>query len=288
MRGDAFAPHLLAADIGIVHDLFAHFFATLSPADWQRPTETNGWSLHETIAHLDAAAWAYQQTIEAILNKKPFDFATIGIHRRQDLPAWNAAQIALRQQRPLPDLCASFLGILQTAATSAASCQPNDLQQTYPFPAYNRDITLAELYGGQATHPGLVHAAQVAHGANVPPLWRQYDLAALRRQLTRLLHLAALSYWPEQGKLQTTVNFVVPRQASWHFHLSLHGCEVAEGTGKRPSLTIWFRNLDVLCRILTLQIRPVRAALTGQAFVWGCKPLLAFQLEHLFNPTGVW
>ncbi len=286
MRHEAFVPHHLAADIHTVHDLFVQFFETLSPTHWQRPTETNGWTLAETIAHLDATAECYQQTIEAILNRIPFDFASRGLRRRGDLPAWNEAQIALRAQRPFSVVCASFLATLQTAAASAAQRHPAELEQTHPFPAYNRAITLAELYGGQAAHPGLVHAAQVAKGAGVPPLWRQYDPDLLKRQLTRVLHLAALSYWPERGNLETIINFIVPRQASWHLCLSPQGCELGDGRGKRPSLTIWFRNLDTLCRVLTLQIGPLRAALTGQVLGWGNVPLI-FRLPRLFNPTGV-
>lgn len=279
----AFAPHCLAADIERVHDVFRDFFAGLRAVDWQRLTEANGWTLQETVAHLDAVALGYQQVIEAILTGKPFDFD--GARRREELPAWNEQQIAWRRQRPTADICASFLTTLKTAAASAAERQADELSQRHFFPFYNYDITLAELYGGQATHPGLVHAAQVANGAGTAPLWREYEPEMLQRQLSRLLHLMALSYWPERGKLQTTINFVVPRQAAWHLRLSLQGCRVYEGKGKRPSLTVWFRNLDVLCRALTLQVHPLRAVLTGQAIGWGNLPLL-FRLEELFNPTG--
>lgn len=291
MINEAFVPQQLAADIRTTHDLYADLFSRLSAADWQRPTETDGWTVRETIAHLDAAAWAYQQIIEAILSNNPIDFAGFGIQQRQDLFDLNARQIALRQERPIGDICASFLATLQTAAASAAERQTAELGQSHPFPVYNRDISLAELYAGQTTHPGLVHAAQVANGAGVSYLWRQYDLPLLKRQITYLLHLMSLSYWPEKGKMQTVINFVVPRQASWHLRLSLKGCELYAGTGKRPphrasaqGLTIWFRTLDALCRSLTLQMSPLRAALTGQVFAWGNLPLI-FRLEHLFNPT---
>lgn len=281
---DTFVPPILAADIGTVHDIFCDFFAGLSAADWQRPTETGGWTLQETVAHLDAVALGYQQTIDAILANKTFDFD--GMARREDLPIWNEKQIALRQQRPIAAICASFLATLQTAANSAAQRQTAELSRSHPFPFYNNAITLAELYGAQATHPGLVHAAQVAHGAQVHPLWQHYPPDLLQRQITRLLHLMALSYWPGRaGNLRATVNFAVPQQASWHLRLSPQGCQVRSGKGKRPSLTIWFRNLDSVCRSLTLQISPLRATFTGQAFAWGRLPLI-FRLEHLFNPTG--
>ena len=278
---DAFTPQHLAADIEIVHDVFRDFFAGLTEADWQRPTEANGWTLQETVAHLDAVALGYQRTIEAILANKTFDFD--GVTRREELPIWNEEQIALRQQRPIADICNSFLATLQTAAASAAQRQTAELGQSHAFPFYNHPITLAELYGGQAAHPGLVHAAQVANGAAIPPLWHQYTPDLQQRQLSRLLHLMALSYWPERGgDLRATVNFVVLKQASWQLHLSPEGCEVRRGKGKRPSLTIWFRSLDLLCRALTLQITPIRAALTGQAFGWGNLSLL-FRLEYLFK-----
>lgn len=288
MRSEAFQPQQLAADIRTVHDCYARLFTTLATADWQRPTEVNGWTLQETIAHLDAAAWAYQQTIEAILNHRLVDFASLGIRQREDLPAINEAQIDLRRQRPIADICTSFLTSLQTAAASAAERQPHELSQTHPLPIYNRDITLAELYAGQATHPGLVHGAQIANGAQVAYLWRQYDSVHLKRQITYLLHFMSLSYWPQKGNMEITINFIIPRQASWHLRLSWQGCEVYQGKGERPSLSVWFRSLDALCQALTLQMRPPRAILTGQTFAWGRKFPLIFQLEHLFNPTGVW
>ena len=288
MMIETFTPQQLADDIRYVHDYYTNLFLTLTDADWQRPTEANGWTLHETVAHLDAAAEAYQQTIEAIRSQTAVDFAKFSMYRREDLPTVNETQNALRTQQPIPKLCASFLNTLQTAAASAHQSHSDELLHSYLFPVYNRPITLGELYAGQATHPGLVHAAQVANGANIPYLWRQYDPALLKRQITYMLHFMSLSYWPQRGNMQTTINFIVPGQASWHLRLSLKGCEVHEGKGERPSLTVWFRTLDVLCRTLTLQISPIRATLTGQTFAWGRKLLLVFQLEHLFNPTGTW
>jgi hypothetical protein len=281
---DALTPQYLAADIQIVHDIFRDFFSGLTEADWQRPTEANGWTLQETVAHLDAVALGYQQTIEAILANKPFDFG--GVTRREELPIWNEKQIALRQQWPAADICGSFLATLHRAAASAGQRQTAELSQSCPLPFYSRPITLADLYGGQAAHPGLVHAAQVANGAGIPPLWHHYPPDLQQRQLSRLLHLMALSYWPERGgALRAIVNFVIPKRASWQLHLSPEGCEVRQGKGIRPSLIIWFRSMDTLCRALTLQISPIRAALTGQAFAWGNLPLL-FRLEYLFNPTS--
>ena len=283
MSHDAFAPQLLAADIRVVHDLYADLFASLSDEDWQRPTEKGGWTFLETLAHLDAVAAIYQQVAEAIIAGITISFDSF--KRRQDLVAWNETEIAQRTQRPISEICTSFLTTLQMVANSAAQCTPAILSQRHVFPAYNKMISLAELFGGQAAHPGLVHATQIANGANIEPLWHHYDNPLLERQLTRVLHLMALSYWPERGKMETAVNFVVARQTAWQLQLSLEGCEVGEGKAKRPSLTIWFRNYHVLCRVLTLQLSPLRATLTGQAFAWGNVPL-AFRLESLFNPTN--
>ncbi|MCB8943668.1 MAG: maleylpyruvate isomerase N-terminal domain-containing protein [Ardenticatenaceae bacterium] len=286
MMGDAFTPHQLAADIHTIHDIFAAFFAQLIEADWQRLTEPNGWTLHQTVAHLDAVAGAYQQTIEAILSYRQVDFDREGVYQREDLPRWNEEQIAVRLKRPIPDLCTSFLATLQTAAVSAAHRQAAELPQTHIFPVYNSSMTLAQLYGGQAAHPGFVHAAQVAKGANRPPLWQQYPPDLLQRQITRFLHLMSLSYWPQRGQMHTTINLVVPRRASWHLRLSLEGCEAYEGKGERPSLTLWFRSLEALSRSFTLQASPLRAILTGQVLAWG-NLSLAFRLNTLFDPTGI-
>lgn len=282
----ALEPQILAADLLAVRGMFATFFAARSPADWHRPTEPagRGWTLGETVAHLDAVGQAYLQTVEAALAGRPY---ALGLRERTDLPTWNQREIQARASQPITAVCAAFLATLQQASVYAARLPLTALTQKIAFPAYQRPISLGELFAGLAAHPGLVHAAQVARGAGVAPLWVQYPPALLHRQITRFFHLMALSYWPERGGVlhaALTLNAAGPGGGSWHLTLSPAGCGVGEGPYPRPRLRLWFRNADVLCRVMTLQVSPVRALLNAQAFAWGDLGL-GLRLAWLFNPA---
>jgi hypothetical protein len=284
---NAFDPDVLAADVIEVKRIYAAFFAARSSADWQRHTEprNQGWTLRETVAHLDAVGQAYLQAAKAKLAGQPCQIA--GLLQRTDLPAWNQRQIEERESRPIADICDSFLDTLQQAADIVVRLSPNVLKQRTPFPVYHRPISVGELFAGQAAHPGMVHAAQVARGANVDPLWVHYSPDLLHRQLTRFFHFMSLSYWPERGgnlRAVITMKAAGADGGSWSLTLAPEGCTVEEGSLPRPSLRIWFRNAEALCRALTLQISPLRALLTAQTFAWG-KLWLGFQLPRLFNPT---
>lgn len=284
---NALDPDVLAADIVEVKQIYARFFAARSPADWQRHTEPHdrGWTLRETVAHLDAVGRAYFQAAEAKLAGQPCHIP--GLLQRTDLPGWNQHQIEERQARPITDICDSFLNTLQRAADSVIHLSPTVLKQRTPFPVYHRPISVGELFAGQAAHPGMVHAAQVARGAGVDPLWVQYPPELLHRQLTRFFHFMSLSYWPERGgNLQAiiTMNAAGAGGGSWSLTLTPEGCAIEEGSLPSPSLVIWFRSADALCRALTLQVSPLRALLTAQTFAWG-KLWLGFQLPELFNPA---
>ena len=283
----AFDPQEIATDVLEVKRIFAEFFAARSPADWQRHTESRGrgWTLRETVAHLDAVSLVYLQAVEATLAGQPC--VVPGLLQRTDLPTWNQREIQARALRPITEVCSSFLNTLQQASERAAGLSPSVMSQKALFPFYHRPISVGELLGGQAAHPGLVHGAQVANGAQVSPLWVHYTPAMLQRQITRLFHLMSLAYWPERGgKLRATVNFIAagPGGGSWYVRLAPTGSEVGLGTARRPTLTIWFRNADALCRTFTQQVSPIGVLLRAQAFAWG-NLLLGLRMPWLFNPA---
>jgi len=234
---------------------------------------------------LDSVGQAYLQAAEAALAGQPCRIP--GILQRTELPVWNQLEIEARAAWPITDICNSFLDTLQRASDAVALLSSMVLDQTTPFPFYHRPISLGELFGGQVAHPGLVHAAQVAQGAGVAPIWIQYPPALLNRQLTRFFHLMALSYWPERGgNLQAAVRLSAagPGGGSWIVTLDPKGAQLVDGPRERPRLIIWFRNVDSLCRAVTFQLSPLRARLTAQAFAWG-DLRLAFRLAWLFNPA---
>ncbi|HKY54253.1 MAG TPA: hypothetical protein VJM08_08115 [Anaerolineales bacterium] len=284
---NAFDPYVLAADLLEVKRIYAAFFAARSPADWLRHTESHarGWTLRETIAHLDSVGQAYLQAAEATLMGQPCHIP--GMLQRTELPAWNQREIEVRAPHPITDICNSFLRTLEHASNTVTRLSSVVLSQRTWFPFYHRPISLGELFGGEVAHPGLVHAAQVARGAGVAPLWIHYPPGLLHRQLTRFFHLMSLSYWPERGgKLQAIVRLSAagPGGGSWMVTLAPEGSQVVEESRQRPHLWIWFRNADGLCRAVTFQLNPLRALLTAQAFAWGDLPLV-FRLAWLFNPA---
>lgn len=284
---NAFDPQALAADLIEVKRIFAAFFADRSASDWQRYTEPydRGWTLRETVAHLDSVGQAYLQAVESTLAGRPCHIP--GLLQRTDLPIWNQREIEARAHRPITDICDSFLNTLQQATDCAARLSPTVLSQKALFPCYHKLITVGELLGGQAAHPGLVHAAQVANGARVVPLWEQYQPAMLRRQITRFFHFMSLAYWPERGgSLHAIIqmNARGPGGGSWYVTMSPTGSEAGTGPVGRTTLTVWFRNADALCRACTQQLSPLQALLTARAFAWG-DLRLGFRLAWLFSPA---
>src|ERR671925_1672961 len=115
---NAFDPQVLAADLLEVKRIYAAFFAARSLADWARHTEPHakGWTLRETVAHLDSVGQAYLEAAEATLAGKPCHIP--GILQRTELPAWNQREIEMRAPQPIADICNSFLDTLQHASSS--------------------------------------------------------------------------------------------------------------------------------------------------------------------------
>ena len=284
---NTFDSHALAIDLAEVWKVFATFFAARKQSDWERRTEkfNQGWTLRQTVAHLDAVGQAYQHAITSALAGKPCQFP--GMIQRTDLPAWNRIQIEARAPIPISTICESFLNTLRQAEELATQLEPASLTQGTHVPFYHRPITIGELLGGQAAHPGMVHGAQVANGAGVTPLWVHFGPDMLSRQITRFFHLMSLAYWPERGgNLQAVVALSAagPGGGNWYVTITPEGSQAAEGKYQRPSLRIWFRDANALCRALTLQISPLRSLLTAQTFAWG-DLRLGFQMEWLFNPA---
>ena len=286
MPDDAFAQMILAVDLADISQLFAHFFAERASGDWEAETEPGGWTLHQTAAHLDAVATGYLHFIQTGIDDLPS--GSPDLQKRADLPGWNERQIAKRMELPIAQVIESFLITLQECASLVGMLSEEDLAKTVKLPAYGRSLSIAELFGAQAAHPGLVHAAQVTNAVHLPPLWRSYPTEQWRRQLTRTFCLMAASYWPERGgALDTAVNFIARGQAgaSWYVHMSPQGCTFGTGRADKASLSLYFRNLDTVSCMLTGQLSPQNALLTGMVFAWGRNPFLGLCLPRLFNPT---
>lgn len=269
-----------------VSQVLADFCTARSPQDWERKTGTRAkdWTLHQTLAHLVAGAELIWTATEATLQGQP---ATFPIAQRSELPALNAREIAAREHIPPPELTRQLLDLLNQCAARCQTLTPRELELSFAAPFYNRSLTVAEALGWQLMHPGAIHAAQLANGAGVKPLWTHYSPELAHRQMTRLFNIMSHSYWPERGgAIRASINFNVAGAGGGHWHLTLapDGGACGESPAPRPALTLWLARLDTLYRLFTLQLRPGGALLRGQMLAWG-NIALGLKIAYLFTPT---
>lgn len=283
----SFSSEQLAQDMRQLQAILADFFKSVSVADWDRHTERNnsGWTLHQVLAHISVVAEVWHQAVEDTLAGLPVTYA--GLTQRSDLPHFNQREIAARQGHAPNTLVESLLSVLEQVANQAAALTAAELELSVPAPAYNRALTVAETMGCQLAHIGIVHGAQLANALAAAPLWSKFSPELMRRQLTYVFHQMSHSYWVERGgDLRASINFYVAGSAGgrWSLTMDPDGGHGGAGWVKRPSLIIWARNANVLCRAFTFQISPLAAILRGQMFGVG-KVWLAFRLPYLFRPT---
>src|SRR5437879_10481766 len=90
---------ILAADLDQLRDLLSSFFANVSAADPDHPTERSGrgWTLHQTLAHVAAIAEVFYKALDDTLNGVAFSSA--GLDKRVDLSAVNQREIAARKNK---------------------------------------------------------------------------------------------------------------------------------------------------------------------------------------------
>lgn len=283
----AFERDTLAADFARVQRVLADFVAARSLQDWSRKAErrAKGWTLHETLAHLAATAEAMVGAMDNALRGLPVSLS--GITRRAELAAYNAREIAARESALPQTLADALFAAFDRCVEHCTKLSERELALAFPIPFYNRPLTVAESLGWQLIHPGIVHAAQLANGAGVAPLWVHYPPDLMHRQITRFFNIMSHSYWPERGgSLRTSVNFLAAGSGGgqWHVTLAPDGGGAGEGGASRPALTVWTPSAHALCRLLTIQIGPVGALLRGQMLAWG-NIGLGFKIPYLFVPT---
>jgi hypothetical protein len=267
--------------------LLADYYGRIPDDAWQNRTESRpqGWTLHQTLAHLVAAGEGYQTMVNQRLAGEPYHIP--GLEKRTDLPIWNAQQIAALGRVPSPELVTRLLNVFATAHDQITELPDNAFDMDIPLPMYNRPGMVADIFGWQCCHVGIVHAAQIANGAHCEPLWRHYDPALFQWIITQFVNQFAHSYWPERGgDLKATVNLIIggDHGGRWHVVLNPDGGMGYTGSANPAALTLRFRNADIFCKAYTLQLTPMRALLTGQIFATG-NLRLGFRLPYLLNPT---
>ncbi|NTW97529.1 MAG: hypothetical protein HGB28_03155, partial [Oscillochloris sp.] len=92
-RIGAFAAYTIAADLLKLREIYAGYLMRITDDAWARRTERRacGWTLLETLAHLDAISGMFNTSVELALASQPI--IVPGITTRSDLRAANRAAI---------------------------------------------------------------------------------------------------------------------------------------------------------------------------------------------------
>lgn len=286
-RSGAFTPYALAADFLELREILAGSFERVKPESWERRTtdrRPQGWTLRQTLAHLDAVAQLYNYVAAAGLAGEPVQIPNFA--RREDLRAVNDAAMEARAELPVAELCASLLSALDEGARVAGQLGPEQLGRQVAVPFFGATPTVAELLGASLCHAGIVHGAQIATSRS-RPLWIFYQPGMMRRQLTRFFHVFGLAYWPERGgSLYATVQFSAAGQGggSWYVRATPQGGYGRIGIARTIDLSMRFASADLLCRVLTGAGLPWRQIVLQQLRLAG-NLALARRLPSLFTPT---
>jgi hypothetical protein len=280
-----FDPQTLADDLLEVRRIYAEFSAAINEADWDRPVKGSPkeWNLHETIAHLCALNGDGLESIEHALRGEPYTFA--GLEDRYKLNAFNRKGIDDHLHIPTKQLLAEQLGILDEAARIARELSPEQARITSRMPIYNRPVSIVEALGIINFHAGIVHSAQVAEPAGVPPLWTQLLPDIRHRLIGRVMRAFSLLYRLDiGGSLRDTIVFRIDGAGGgeWYVQLSPDAPASGEGAVENPGLVIAMRDTTVFCRMLTVRLNLPLALIRGEMKLRGNLRLF-LRMSDLFS-----
>jgi hypothetical protein len=267
-----FDPQTLADDLREVRRIYAEFFAALNESDWDKPVKGSSreWTLHETIAHLCALNGAGLESIKHTLRGEPYTF--VGLEDRYKLNAYNRTGIDDHLDIPLKELCAEFLDIHDEAARIARDLRPGQAELTAQMPIYNRPVKIVEALSIITFHAGLIHSAQVAEPAGLPPLWTQLSPEIRQRVIGRVMRAFSLLYRLDIGDpLRTTLVFRIdgPGGGEWYVELSPDAPTSGEGVVEHPGLVIHLRETAVFCQMLTGRFNLLSGLINGKMKLQG-------------------
>jgi uncharacterized damage-inducible protein DinB len=276
------------ADLLTLESILSTFFQESEAKLWHprgQPAPVRAWTLQQTLAHMASAAELYlsvlQHTFYQTVPAPPIP------QQRQDLQHFNQQEILRRQDLQVTELLTILLQSLTKTSELAQQLVPAQFTLPVPLPLFNRPLTVLELLEMQITHPGMIHAAQMALPAGKTPLWTRYDADFMHRMLVRFFRLMALIYWPERGgNLDATVQFLIAGAGGgeWHVSIGPTGGQFGEGRSSKSQVTIWAANADAFCQWFTGGLSTYQAIFKRKLFVRG-NPLLAKKLPYLFSPT---
>jgi hypothetical protein len=262
-----FDPQALADDLLEVRRIYAEFFAAINEADWDKPAKGSPkeWNLHETVAHQCALNGSGLESIQHTLRGEPYTF--VGLEERYKFNTFNRKGIDDHLHIPMKELFAEQMGILEEAARIARGLTPDQAKLTAPMPIYNRPVSIVEALSIINFHSGLVHTAQVADPAGVPPLWTRLSPDVRHRLIGRMMRAFSLLYRLDiGGSLRDTIVFRIDGVGGgeWYVKLSPDAPTSGEGVVENPGLVIHMRDTSVFCRMFTVRLNLPLALLRGE------------------------
>ncbi len=269
---DIFDHAVLVDDLSEVRRIYVDFFGKLDGVDWDKPIKGSPkeWDLHETIAHSVALNGAGLASIKHTLRGEPYIF--VGLDDRYKFNAYNRQGIDDHLNIPVKELCAQLLDILDQAAGIARNLQPGQGELTAQMPIYNRPVSIVEALSIIVFHSGLVHTAQVAEPADMPPLWKQHSLGFRHRVIGRTMLPFSLLYRRDiGGSLRATLVFRIdgPDGGEWYVSVSPDSQTWGEGVAEHPQLVVHLRETAVLCQMITGRMNLPLALLQGRLRLHG-------------------
>jgi hypothetical protein len=285
---NTFDPNTIADDLLEVRRIYAKFFDNIKESVWDKSVKGSPkeWNLHEAVAHLCALNGDGLDSLKHTLRGEPYTF--VGFEHRYKFNNYNRKGIDNHLHIPMQELFEEHLGILEEAARIARELTPDQAKMTARMPIYNRPISMVEGLSIINFHAGLVHTAQVADPAGVPPLWKRLSPDVRRRLIARMMRAFSLLYRPDiGGSLQTTIVFRIDGEGGgeWYVKLSPDAPTAGEGTVENPGLVIHMRDASVFCRMFTGRLNIPLALLFGVIKLRG-NPLLFFRLGDLLSIDG--
>jgi len=282
---NTFDPQTIADDLLEVRRIYVEFFAAINSADWDKPVKGSPkeWNLHEAVAHLCALNGDGLESIKYTLRGEPYTF--VGLEERYKFNTYTRKGINAHLYLPMKELFTEHLGILEEAARISHSLTPDQAKLTARMPIYNRPVSIVEALSIINFHAGLVHTAQVAEPAGVPPLWTQLSPEVRHRLIGRMMRAFSLLYRLDiGGSLRDTIVFRIDGAGGgeWYVKLTPDAPTSGEDVVENPGLVIHMRNTTVFCRMLTGHLNLPLALIRGEMKLRGNLRLF-LRMSDLFS-----
>jgi hypothetical protein len=263
---NGFEPQTLITDIETFKKVFQEFARAIPVDAWAKRTGTRDkdWTLHETVAHLVSIAVAFNRAADSAMNQHKLK--TPGISGRNDLRAWNEAEIGSRQTRPHLALVAELTSELDRTIGYLKTITDEQMEQKVFLRVYNRPARAIDYLAWQLSHAGVIHAAQVTRPQGIDPLWLKYPADMVWRQVDRYISHFSVAYWQDYGPVTAETINVHIGEWCWHLVAAPDGGTVGQGEKTGAEHCLRFASPQAFFGVFTFQL-PMKDALTSQQMI---------------------